>query len=591
MISASGLKKAIAGLITGSGLTQGTGKLLGRGTAGTGGIEEITLGTNLSLTGTTLNASGGISNIVTATTATTLTSTPTLLQITPSDYGVTVTLPDATACSLGGPTHVINNKGAYPVMIVNPSNQLLGFLAGMSTSYVSLSDNSSAAGTWALSNVDLFGVSARLPTTSFSTRLYNDKSSIDLGGGREIVFGSNANDYPTAIVYDKASGFGSPTVIRSGSCGANARAILVSTDKILFISSITTAFEAVVISISGSTISVGTPATATLSGNISSFADGCGLITSNGSFVASYTTASSAAEIRAISVSGTTPTIGSATSLDGTAAGLISASASGIIAVSSATTNLYTKYYGISGSTITAGSGTTTTSGTMTINKFVTIGAYWAAIYNDGGSTIKGAIISLSGTATTISIATLLSSSTLADAIIINSTKILAISNATSSNTNILTNATGTASAGTAITGGSADTSGRCIYVNGSNVYAQWGDSPQSFSKINCSGASPVLSDVIAVASNNNYAQSSYYPSASNSAMLTNGNGLIGSDYAISIYLTSRDADTCCEITAGHFRKVLFNGIFGTTTFTRGKSLTESWGRNSNLLVKMECIS
>lgn len=36
-----------------------TAKLLGRGTAGTGDVEEITLGTNLSFTGTTLNAAGG----------------------------------------------------------------------------------------------------------------------------------------------------------------------------------------------------------------------------------------------------------------------------------------------------------------------------------------------------------------------------------------------------------------------------------------------------------------------------------------------------------------------------------------------------
>ena len=36
-----------------------TNKLIGRGTAGTGVMEEITLGTNLSFTGTTLNATGG----------------------------------------------------------------------------------------------------------------------------------------------------------------------------------------------------------------------------------------------------------------------------------------------------------------------------------------------------------------------------------------------------------------------------------------------------------------------------------------------------------------------------------------------------
>lgn len=45
-----------------------TARLLGRGTAAVGDIEEITLGTNLSLTGTTLNAAGGAS--ITATTVT-----------------------------------------------------------------------------------------------------------------------------------------------------------------------------------------------------------------------------------------------------------------------------------------------------------------------------------------------------------------------------------------------------------------------------------------------------------------------------------------------------------------------------------------
>jgi len=51
------------GAATSSGLTMSTARLLGRNTASTGAIEEITLGTNLSLSGTTLNATGGISGL------------------------------------------------------------------------------------------------------------------------------------------------------------------------------------------------------------------------------------------------------------------------------------------------------------------------------------------------------------------------------------------------------------------------------------------------------------------------------------------------------------------------------------------------
>ena len=47
------------GAVTTSGLTMSAERLLGRNTASTGAIEEITLGTNLSFSGTILNATGG----------------------------------------------------------------------------------------------------------------------------------------------------------------------------------------------------------------------------------------------------------------------------------------------------------------------------------------------------------------------------------------------------------------------------------------------------------------------------------------------------------------------------------------------------
>lgn len=49
---------AVAGAVTASGLTMATNRLLGRSTASTGAIEEISLGTNLTLSGGVLSAAG-----------------------------------------------------------------------------------------------------------------------------------------------------------------------------------------------------------------------------------------------------------------------------------------------------------------------------------------------------------------------------------------------------------------------------------------------------------------------------------------------------------------------------------------------------
>ena len=52
-----------AGPITTSGLTQNTSRLLGRTTAGTGAVEEITVGAGLTLSGGSLATAGGSANL------------------------------------------------------------------------------------------------------------------------------------------------------------------------------------------------------------------------------------------------------------------------------------------------------------------------------------------------------------------------------------------------------------------------------------------------------------------------------------------------------------------------------------------------
>ena len=102
-----------------------TNKLVGRGTALTGVFEEITLGTNLTLLGTTLNASGGgtvtsVAALTLGTTGTNLSSTVANGTTTPV---ITLNVPDSSALNRGALTAAdwttFNNKGSGTVTSVS----------------------------------------------------------------------------------------------------------------------------------------------------------------------------------------------------------------------------------------------------------------------------------------------------------------------------------------------------------------------------------------------------------------------------------------------------------------------------------------
>ena len=541
---------------------------------------------------TTAWAFAGVSQVTTATTATTMTSTPTLLKITPASYGVTVTLPDATTCSVGGPLHIIDNRGAYPVRVCDSTGVLKAFVFAGVVSHISLDDNSTAAGVWAIENGELVGASAQLLTTSLAVVT----SCIALDSDRELILGAGTNPYyGYAVVYNKTTNtFGTPTLLRSVSLNANGyqiQGVLSATDQVLVVSCNNgPLFEAVTLSISGTTITVNTAATATLSANISSFAAGCGLIAVGSSFVTSYTVATPAAQIRALSISGTTVTIGSATVLDGTAGGLIAASTNHVIAVSSATTHFYTKPYLVSGSTLTAGTGTDSGTNTVTIYKFAPLGTRWVGLYLSNYTI--GGVVSLNTTGngtTTISNATLFTAGTFLDAILVGSTKVLALNSATSSNANILTDTAGTASAGTAITL-SSQTTRACLYASGTDVAVQEGTTTYLVQMVDCSGASPVRTKTITTGGSNVEAASF---AISNAMLSRSPNAVYGTAYARNVWMGAVTQNFDAEVRGGVFSRKVHTNVPGDNTSPgaayRGTSAANIWIADaSTVITKLE---
>ena len=546
-------------------------------------------------------AFAGIANVTTATTATTLTSTPTLLQITPASYGVTVTLPDATTCSVGGPLHCIDNRGGFPVRVVNTSGTLLGFVYAGVVSYISLDDKTTADGVWAIGNNESLGLSAVLQTTNMNSIA----ACVDLGSNQEFLLSngpSNANLY--GVVYNRSTNtFGSVTLIRTATIGSGRyTAVLSAANQVLVVSCPTGAatFEAVTLSISGTTITVNTAATATLSANISAFANGCGLIAVGSSFVTSYTVATPAAEIRALSVSGTTVTIGSASVLDGESVPLqIAVSASVVLCTSCNASNFYTKPYTVSGSTLSAGTGTTTTATNAASYpvKLAALGTRFYAGFKNGSSPLLGGVVTVSGTTSTISVVTVLASAnTFSDAIIIGSNKVLILGGDATNNANILTDTAGTASAGTTITL-SANTYRVCAYASGTDVYVFDGTAsgiPYAVLTVSCSGASPVVSNSQTITRTSTVVATR--PTASNSVLVLDPNSSRGSNF-YTMGLTSLSNSTLL------FPQLRANQLSIQTTPLPtmgsgnivnylGRSNSERWATDgASVLIKTECVA
>jgi hypothetical protein len=324
----------------------------------------------------------GISNIVTATGNTTLTSTPTLLRITPTGYGTTVTLPNATTMTAGAGKFTIQNLSEYHVRIVNASNTLLGFANSFDTVNIDLANAATSAGTWVLNNGLRLGVSAERPNqfTTEGFALINGvvNNPIELDSDRVFfLYRNNSNQIYGQVFSQSANTWGAQTLIRNAVVGLQCGAVKVDADKIIVASStVGTAFEAVILSLSGTTITVNTATASTLPvGNSGAYTFKA---VPSGGFVYVYRNSSGASGVVPMSVSGTTVTVGTVASAF---SGLITTSTSLYVQTAADKVILYAPAdssgnggfiaYSLSGSTLTAGPRTSLGASTTTASKFV----------------------------------------------------------------------------------------------------------------------------------------------------------------------------------------------------------------------------
>ncbi len=438
-------------------------------------------------------------------------TSPGIVSVTTETFGQFVKMADALTLQTGIQIVAAYNDGAFPLRLLDYDDGLLGFVHPGDYALCSLVDNTNAAGAWRCLGATRVGYSAALQTTALSSLATNQTTcEIDLDGDIGIVYGVNSSVHPVAVAYRKSTGeFGEPLVLRTANC--QFRSAIRHTNSQFLAVTLNSAgtMVACTFSVNATTLELtpGTAASVNLADTYVSSAAGDALqaIPSlPNSFVMGYSRTGSVRALRAISISGTTSTIGAETVVAGDSANpIFVTTANRVIAVSAGGGQLHVQPYTVSGSTLTLGTGASVSAVVTSLDRLVTMGTRWCAIYTTTGITLAS-LITLTGTTITLSTATLFSSGTFATCAVVNGFRLFAMTNATTGTPiNILTDDNGTAVLGTPIASmqpasGSARNVIR-VYDDTAEVLVQemQGGTNAFFHTYSCASTSPVASRVI----------------------------------------------------------------------------------------------
>lgn len=317
--------------------------------------------------------------------------------------------------------------------------------------------------------------------------------AVQLTATTEMLIISGSSRAYAVVWDDTAKTFGSPVLIRTAALSAlqNVAAIRVSATSVLVctLPNSSPNLETIVLSVSGTTITAGTPVATTLASNSNLFTGFTG--TNNGygrllqfgsSYVLFYRNSGNFSSFRAITVSGTVPTIGaelqlssdgSSTNADARAVLPYSSTILLSLSVSSNNAVIYITPVSVSGTTLTAGTGTSLSSSNANLAGIGMLASGRAIFfYSEPLGNYFGVIVNVSGTTATVSTvdtALPFASNSIYTQII--GSQAVFIGNNTTSLINVVTDSAGTAVLGNAIA--TPDGTNELIGFSGTTVYTQ----------------------------------------------------------------------------------------------------------------------
>lgn len=424
--------------------------------------------------------------------------------VTPATRDVYVTLPDATGLSKSSNVFVINNAGDFDLGIKNSVGTKLGWLRPKTVGAVALSSNTTSAGVWSINNLLKTGVTMQyqVATAPAGTGNFYMFNAIALDADRTCLLFGWDNIY--AVIYNSATQqLGSATLVRSTITSAGGivkLGIKSATDRVLIVSAETTNMEAVVLSISGTAITVNAAVALLLAADISIMGY---LIAVGSSFVQGYTNSSPAnSYVVAITISGTAPTFGTPAVIQAINNVSYLYASGSVLRTIIYNAALYATPYTVSGSTLTLGTSTSTAATNVTYRVFMNGGLNIVAHYLNTNQSV--AVFKLTGTTEAVSAVALIAtaqSPSNSDYNVISTTKTVFMTSSGSTwYSNILTDTGGTATVGTTITGTGAGTFSSLVATRVSGNTAQFVAQVSSLLyqfTLDCSGISSVLSSVV----------------------------------------------------------------------------------------------